>query len=112
MGLPGITAGLVDITAPVDIMGPGITTATTGMGIRITLALPSAQDGADGDRDGGARLLTPIILLIPIMPRLLSFSSNSRSSMSSRIKGNQITGIIAKIPRVTTPTLIPARADG
>ena len=79
--------GSAGYIAPVDITGPGITTATTGMGIRITLALPSAQDGADGDRDGGARLLTPIILPIPIMPRLLSFSNNSRSSMSQQDQG-------------------------
>jgi hypothetical protein len=112
MGLAAIMAGLERTAALVAITGVTMDIAgTIAMGIRIILALRSAQDGAQGGvLGGGARLSTRTL----ITQRHLLFFSNSRSSTSSgiRTRGNQIIGTIVRIPRAITPTSTHALVDG
>src|SRR5512137_335897 len=102
-------------TALAAIMGLEIimgTAGTMGMEIRITLVLRSARDGVDGDQGGGVLRSTRTTHTTRTIQRPLLLSRNSPRRMFSRISRNPITGTTVRIPRATTPTLTPARADG
>ena len=103
-------AAIMDRAAIMDlgvIMG---TVDTTGMEIRIAHVSGSAQDG---DQAGGALRSTRIIHYTRTIHRQLLLSRNSPKRMFNRISSrNPIIGTTVRIHRVTTLTLIHARADG
>jgi hypothetical protein len=107
-GLAAIMAQ-VAITDQAAIMG---TAGTTGMAIRLASVLGSSQDGADGDQGGGVPRPTPIIPTTRTIQRPLLLFRSSPKRMFSGTSRNPIIGTTVRIPRATTPTLTPARADG
>jgi hypothetical protein len=86
--------------------------ATTDMETRTALALGSSLDGADGDQGGGVLRHIPIIHTTRTIQRRRLLSNNRPRVMFSRVSRNPIIGTTVRIPRATTLTLNPARADG
>jgi hypothetical protein len=109
MAHQAVTMGPAAIMGMAGIMGM---VATTDMETRTALVLGSALDGADGDQGGGVLRHTPIIHTTRTIQRRRLLSNNSPKCMFSRISRSPGIGTTARIPRATTLTLNPARADG